>query len=77
MKSSVCNAEFGKPLQNSRVPFAMQSLGSLCKITSLILFMMYFFVILIDPIALRKAKIVCNLGLSECNRVNFLVVSAF
>ena len=26
-----------------------------------------------NPIALRKAKIVCNFGLSECNRVNFLV----
>ena len=24
---------------------------------------------LINPIALRKAKIVCNFGLSECNRV--------
>ena len=22
------------------------------------------------PVALRKAKIVCNFGLSECNRVN-------
>ena len=26
--------------------------------------------ILFNPIALRKAKIVCNFGLSECNRVN-------
>ena len=25
----------------------------------------------LNPIALRKAKIVCNFGLSECNRVNF------
>ena len=25
-----------------------------------------------NPIALRKAKIVCNFGLSECNRVNYL-----
>ena len=25
-----------------------------------------------DPIALRKAKIVCNFGLSECSRVNLL-----
>ena len=24
----------------------------------------------LNPIALRKAKIVCNFGLSECNRVN-------
>ena len=24
-----------------------------------------------NHIALRKAKIVCNFGLSECNRVNF------
>ena len=24
----------------------------------------------INPIALRKAKIVCNFGFSECNRVN-------
>ena len=24
---------------------------------------------LLNPIALRKAKIVCNFGLSECNRV--------
>ena len=23
-----------------------------------------------NPIALRKAKIVCNFGLSECNKVN-------
>ena len=27
---------------------------------------------LFNPIVLRKAKIVCNFGLSECNRVNFL-----
>ena len=26
----------------------------------------------INPIALRKAKIVCNFGLSECNRVKVL-----
>ena len=26
----------------------------------------------INPIALRKAKIVCNFGLFECNRVNWL-----
>ena len=25
---------------------------------------------MVNPIALRKAKIVCNFGLSECNRVN-------
>ena len=25
---------------------------------------------LVNPIALRKAKIACNFGLSECNRVN-------
>ena len=25
-----------------------------------------------NPIALRKAKIVCNFGLSECNRVKIL-----
>ena len=25
-----------------------------------------------NPTALRKAKIVCNFGLSECNRVNIL-----
>ena len=24
-----------------------------------------------NPVALRKAKIVCNFGLSECNRVKF------
>ena len=24
---------------------------------------------IVDPIALKKAKIVCNFGLSECNRV--------
>ena len=28
--------------------------------------------ILVNPIALRKAKIVYNFGLSECNRVKFL-----
>ena len=26
----------------------------------------------INPTALRKAKIVCNFGLAECNRVNTL-----
>ena len=26
---------------------------------------------LINPIALRKAKIVCNFGLSECSRVKW------
>ena len=26
----------------------------------------------LNPIALRKAKIVCNFGLSECNRVKVL-----
>ena len=26
----------------------------------------------LNPIALRKTKIVCNFGLSECNRVNLL-----
>ena len=25
--------------------------------------------VLFNPVALRKAKIVCNFGLSECNRV--------
>ena len=29
----------------------------------------------ISPIALRKAKIICNFGLSECNRVNNTVLS--
>ena len=28
------------------------------------------FVLALNPIALRKAKIVYNFGLSECNRVN-------
>ena len=27
------------------------------------------FHMLFNPIALRKAKIVCNFGLSECNRI--------
>ena len=27
----------------------------------------------VNPIALRKAKVVCNFGLSECNRVNYLL----
>ena len=27
-------------------------------------------ILLFNPIVLRKAKIVCNFGLSECNRVN-------
>ena len=32
----------------------------------------------VNPIALRKAKIVCNFGLSECNRVNDrLVVTGY
>ena len=30
-----------------------------------------------NPIALRKAKIVCNFGLSECNRVNVAFVFLF
>ena len=30
--------------------------------------------LLFNPIALRKAKIVCNFGLSKCNRVNTSVV---
>ena len=28
----------------------------------------------INPIALRKAKIVFNFGLSECSRVNILIL---
>ena len=28
----------------------------------------------LNPIALRKAKIVYNFGLSECNRVNLLMI---
>ena len=28
--------------------------------------------VMFNPIALRKAKIVCNFGLSECNRINCL-----
>ena len=28
--------------------------------------------VMLNPIALRKAKIVYNFGLSECNRVNFV-----
>ena len=31
----------------------------------------------INPIALRKAKIVCNFGLSECSRVNQLLKLLF
>ena len=31
----------------------------------------------LNPIALRKAKIVYNFGLSECNRVKFLFVFLF
>ena len=30
----------------------------------------------LNPIALRKAKIVCNFGLSECNRVNFIFLKS-
>ena len=33
------------------------------------LFTMPHFEILFNPIALRKAEIVCNFGLSVCNRV--------
>ena len=29
----------------------------------------------LNPIALRKAKIVCNFGLSECNRVKLIVLN--
>ena len=32
----------------------------------------YFFTDKVNPIALKKTKIVCNFGLSECNRVNNL-----
>ena len=28
----------------------------------------------VSPIALRKAKIVCNFGLSECNRVKICII---
>ena len=31
----------------------------------------------INPIELRKAKIVCNFGLSECNRVNESLTNNF
>ena len=31
----------------------------------------------INPIALRKAKIVCNFGLSELNRVNIAMYFSF
>ena len=37
----------------------------LCLINKINAFEKYVF----NPIALRKAKIVCNFGLSECNRV--------
>ena len=30
--------------------------------------------VLVNPIALRKAKIVCNFGLFECNRVKALKI---
>ena len=33
--------------------------------------------LLINPIALRKAKIVCNFGLSECNRVKISWFSSY
>ena len=32
------------------------------------------FMALFIPIALRKAKIVCNVGLSECSRVKLLII---
>ena len=31
----------------------------------------------LNPIALRKAKIVCNFGFSECSRVKMSVLSDF
>ena len=43
--------------------FSVAGHKNCCKISEI------FF---INPIALRKAKFVCNFGLSECNRVNFL-----
>ena len=33
------------------------------------------FMAIINPIALRKAKIVCNFGLSECNKVKALCLA--
>ena len=39
----------------------------LLEITTLLVFQMNQKTL--NPIALRKAKIVCNFGLSECNRV--------
>ena len=33
------------------------------------------FLSMFNPVALRKTKIVCNFGLSECNRVKFRMVS--
>ena len=32
---------------------------------------------IINPIALRKAKIVHNFGLSECNRVDYLLIRTY
>ena len=31
------------------------------------------YAVCINPTALRQAKIVCNFGLSKCNRVNFAI----
>ena len=33
--------------------------------------------IVVNPIALRKAKIICNFGLSECKRVKNKVIKCF
>ena len=32
---------------------------------------------ILNPFALRKAKIVCNFGLSECNRVKHTTIAYF
>ena len=32
--------------------------------------------LILNPVALRKAKIVCNFGLSECNRDNEPITAA-
>ena len=44
---------------------------TVCKFSFLFLF---FAILNINPIALRKGKIVDNFGLSECNRVKQLLL---
>ena len=63
------NENCGKYLGNKLIPWA-HLLKSIIHYLSLVEGCIESSGTLVNTIALRKAKIVCNYGLSECNRVN-------